>query len=83
MKRRSGNGIEGAMVCTSLGSLLLLFPGSVRPKGLTAERFGRNFGEITAETFSALLSGFGHSAEREFSAENGYFGRKLPVFAEF
>ena len=58
------------------------FCSSVRPKGLTAERFGRNFGEITAETFSALLSGFGHSAEREFSAENGYFGRKLPVSAK-
>ena len=55
---------------------------SVRPKGFTAERFGRNFGEITAETVSALLPVFGHSAERVFSAENDNFLFR-PIFGIF
>ena len=54
----------------------------MRPKGLTAESFGRNFGQFSAETVSALLAGFGHSAVIKFSAENSCFGRKWTVSAE-
>ena len=55
---------------------------SVRPKGFTAKSFGRNFGEFSAETVSALLAIFGHLAERVFLAENDHFGRKLTVSAK-
>ena len=39
-------------------------------------------GQITAETVSALLDGFGHTAEMELSAETAIFGRKKLVSAK-
>ena len=54
----------------------------MRPKGLTADIFGRNFGQFSAKTVSALLAGFGHTAEMEFSAETAIFGRKKLVSAK-
>ena len=40
------------------------------------------FGEIRAETVSALLASFGHTAEIEFSAETAVFGRKKACFGQ-
>ena len=51
---------EGAADGNGRSDLQKLHYASVRPKGLTAERFGQIFGEFSAET--ALLAGFGHSA---------------------
>ena len=54
MKRRPGNGIEGAMVCTSLGSLLRLlfyflddisYPQSVVLEMYQKLQFKRNFSQ--------------------------------------
>ena len=42
----------------------------------------RSIGEFLAETVSALLAIFGHSAERELSAKNDHFGQKLTVSAK-
>ena len=45
------------------------------PKQFSAVITAVIFGEITAETVSALLASFGHTAEIEFSAETAIFGR--------
>ena len=72
---------EGAADGNGRSDLQKLHYASVRPKGLTAERFGQIFGEFSAETVSALLAGFGHSAIMEFSAEYCSFGRNFTVSA--
>ena len=55
---------------------------SVWPKQFSAVITAVIFGEITAETVSALLASFGHTAEIEFSAETAVFGRKKLVSAK-
>ena len=52
------------------------------PKQFSAFITAVIFGEITAETVSALLASYGHAGKIEFSAETAVFGRKKLVSAK-
>ena len=54
----------------------------MRPKGFAAKSFGRNFGEFSAETVSALMAVFGFWPKQSIFDRNINFRPKMPLLAK-